>query len=123
MTTIEEWQLLLDKDFPYGAVCHKETDVNDLYPWSFRTACLTIYGLEDNNPKLMFFNADVDGYDFRLVFDTYTITRTEPVLQATITCLNKDIWTFAAAISEEIGRAWAGRRAYDRQMALYLGQS
>lgn len=122
MITQEEWQQRIDHDFPYGARCKRETYAGDPDPWSFRTACLTIVSLVNEHPKLIFFAADVDGHDYRIVLLTYTEIQTEPVRVIRTTCPDQSSWTFADAIPEHVGEAWKERKRFERRLALELGK-
>jgi hypothetical protein len=113
--TLEKWQEKLDKDFPNALTCHREGSDT-----SFRSLCLTPYGFEGENIKLMFFAWDHDGYDFRLVFrpDSYKQIQAEPnVPMFQIECTDGQIWTFADSIPASIANGWKFAKADQRKIA------
>lgn len=111
---LEQWQEMLDRDFPNALTCHKVGTEE-----SFRATCLTPYGFEDGNVKLMFFALDLDGVDVRLVFwpDSYQQVQTDPVPVFQIECTDGAQWTFANSIPAEISDQWKAQKEHDRSIA------
>lgn len=119
---LKEWQEKLDEDFPFGAICHRETDPTDTAAFSFRTACLTALSLEDNILRLFFYAKDNDGFTSLLetLADSYEVVRTEPLFTTRFGCTNNSSWTFAA-LPERVGGPWKALAASQRAEAQASG--